>query len=205
MTGSQCDEYLYKRLHHNFSLGEKHKLPSFDILSLYKIKTDVKETSFSPYKIGFNYELLKHIKKLGPDNEHAYREYALPDKTMIQLNTGPGYIDYIQELINTYFDSNLLEKVSYAYDVGGKDTKYVSDPIDPQCRKGIVFKAIETIKKYCDEESVRPDNIGNLLLTGGMLNLQTFEGKSLKDQLSRTLELELQRKFNQDIEVSVAY
>lgn len=32
--------------------------PNMDILSLYKIKTDLKETIFSPYKVPFNYEVL---------------------------------------------------------------------------------------------------------------------------------------------------
>ena len=43
--------------------------PKFDILSLYKIKTDLKETIFSPYKVPFNYEVLQMKNDLEPENK----------------------------------------------------------------------------------------------------------------------------------------
>ena len=42
--------------------------PTFDILSMYKLKSDLKETTFSPYKIPFNYEMLKQLK-FSDDND----------------------------------------------------------------------------------------------------------------------------------------
>jgi len=43
--------------------------PKMDILSLYKIKTDLKETIFSPYKVPFNYEVLQAKNDLEPENK----------------------------------------------------------------------------------------------------------------------------------------
>ena len=39
-----------------------------DIVSLYKIKSDLKETIFSPYKVPFNYEVLQVKNEIEPDN-----------------------------------------------------------------------------------------------------------------------------------------
>ena len=57
VTGNKLDRYFFSRLHNNFCITDSK--PSMDILSLYKIKFDLKETIFSPYRIPFNYEMLK--------------------------------------------------------------------------------------------------------------------------------------------------
>lgn len=51
---------LYRRMMESQFL--KLSSPSFDTVSMYKIKTDLKETFMSPYSIPFNAELLKLIK-----------------------------------------------------------------------------------------------------------------------------------------------
>ena len=56
---------------------------------LFKLKHDLKETFFSPYKIPFYYEVLKERQRLEPDNINAYRHYMLPDgKTFLNINAG---------------------------------------------------------------------------------------------------------------------
>ena len=48
--------------------------PRMDMLSLFKIKTDLKETIFSPYKIPFNYEVLQVKNEIEPNNKNnAYK------------------------------------------------------------------------------------------------------------------------------------
>ena len=82
---------------------------------------------------------------------------------MIKLNTGPGAIDFMHELINVYFDSNLLTQTKYEYDIGNMPPNEQSQivknfnyhkQIDPKNRKGLVFKILDTINKYCEEENV---------------------------------------------------
>ena len=56
VTGNKLDEYLYTRLTINYNLDLRR--PGLNIIDMYKMKTDLKETRFSPYKIPFNYEML---------------------------------------------------------------------------------------------------------------------------------------------------
>ena len=66
-----CDEHLYRSLFENYSLqtgSTSTPYPSMDIISLYKIKSDLKETIFSPYKVPFNYEVLQAKNDIEPDN-----------------------------------------------------------------------------------------------------------------------------------------
>ena len=60
----------------------------------------------------------------------------------------------MNELINVYFDSSLLTKSKYEYDIGNMNPenqfKFISNysydkQIDPKNRKGIIFKIIDTI------------------------------------------------------------
>lgn len=89
VSGSKLDNYLLNRLLTNFNCQQQRDI-DIDIVHKYKLKCDLKETSFSPYKIPFNYEMLKQVNKIDINNTNAYKEYVLPEGTMIKLNNGPG-------------------------------------------------------------------------------------------------------------------
>jgi len=64
VTGNKLDMYLYQRLRRGYSVKKDKPLDSnHDFKDLFKIKHDLKETCFSPYKIGFNYQILKNMKQ----------------------------------------------------------------------------------------------------------------------------------------------
>ena len=75
----------------------------------------------------------------------------MPDKTLIKLNSGPGYIDYLEELINVYFDSSLLNRIEMEYDLGQHTALLETQINNPKAmqgkinKKGINFKIIDTI------------------------------------------------------------
>ena len=76
--GKEVDHYLMEK-------NENYLLVNY-CLWAYKIKMDLKETGFSPYRIPFNYEVLQEKMKIDPSNHQAYREYLLPDgKTVINF------------------------------------------------------------------------------------------------------------------------
>ena len=60
VTGQMCDEHLFRSLYEMYTppSNANTSYPNMDILSLFKIKMDLKETIFSPYKVPFNYEVL---------------------------------------------------------------------------------------------------------------------------------------------------
>lgn len=104
---------MYKLLYHKFNLNAIHginaKPPRLDMLSLYKIKQDLKETSLSPYQIPFNFEVLNEKLQLDPHNKNAYRQYVLPDKkTLVNIDIGRTEKEIIKELIHLYHDSSLF-------------------------------------------------------------------------------------------------
>ena len=57
VSGNKLDNYLLNRLLTNFNCQQRDV--DIDHVHMYKFKCDIKETSFSPYKIPFNYEMLK--------------------------------------------------------------------------------------------------------------------------------------------------
>lgn len=121
VTGNKLDYYLYKRLLSNYSLDSKYHDESNNI-SLFQVKRDLKETSFSPYKNPVNMEVLSHKIKLDPNNPNSYKEYILPDgKTLIPISQERGSINFIQELIDLYFDSSKLAQHWQVYDIGFRD------------------------------------------------------------------------------------
>jgi hypothetical protein len=84
-------------------------MSEMNYLNTYKLKCDIKETSFSPYKIPFNYEMLAERQRLDPGNKNAYRQYLLPDqKTMISINVGDTDIEFTNELVEMYGNSSTV-------------------------------------------------------------------------------------------------
>ena len=64
----------------------------------------------SPYSIPFNYEILKVKQTIDPDNNDAYRQYMLPDgKTIVQIDIGETEKVIMNDLVNVYLDSKLLD------------------------------------------------------------------------------------------------
>ena len=116
-------------------------------LNSYKIKVDVKETGFSPYKIPFNYEVLSERQRLDPGNKNAYRQYLLPDgKTMICINPGDTDIEFTNELIEMYCNSSTVNwniKENYH---AGNDTipDYMCVGAHSE-KKSLVYKIMQTI------------------------------------------------------------
>ena len=118
---------MYRLLFDKFSTHHsRSSLPSFDSFSLYKIKTDLKETGFSPYSRKFNQDVLREKKNLlDPKKEHfnelaqkfgaealmkqhslAFKQYLLPDgKTTITIDIGDTDKEVTDQLIKLYFNS----------------------------------------------------------------------------------------------------
>ena len=69
VTGNKVDEYLAKILYQKFSLDLEPNMSEMNYLNIFKLKQDLKETSFSPYKIPFNYEMLAERQRLDPGNK----------------------------------------------------------------------------------------------------------------------------------------
>jgi hypothetical protein len=44
-------------------------MSEMNYLNVFKLKQDLKETGFSPYKIPFNYEMLAERQRLDPTNK----------------------------------------------------------------------------------------------------------------------------------------
>ena len=86
-----------------------------DLLSLYKIKMDLKETVMSPYKVPFNYEMLQEKNKIEPDNaSQAFKQYILPDgETLIAVGTEE---DFLYDVIECYQNSDQMAKREKKYD-----------------------------------------------------------------------------------------
>jgi hypothetical protein len=70
VTGHEIDKMLYKRLAETSSQASEFHSLGNDIVSLFKIKKDLKETFFSPYKIPFNQMMLTEIKKHNKMRSH---------------------------------------------------------------------------------------------------------------------------------------
>ena len=63
-------------------------------------------------------------------------------------------------------------------------------------RKGLTYRVCQTIDQYVKDESIEPDLIQKVLLTGGALKLKSHESKkSLKSELQKSLENGLQAKY----------
>ena len=78
VTGNRVDDYIHTRLTINFAPKEvlnAKNLPKLDLLQMYKMKTDLKETRFSPYKIPFNYEMLQEMKNFNNKDPDSYKRY----------------------------------------------------------------------------------------------------------------------------------
>jgi hypothetical protein len=60
---------MYKLIYQKFSLDMKPDFSQMSSLKLFKLKHDLKETNFSPYKIPFYFEVLKERQRLAPDNK----------------------------------------------------------------------------------------------------------------------------------------
>ena len=56
VCGKRVDEYMFKLFYDNF--GAEDDYPEISEFEMFKLKTDLKETSFAPYKIPFNYQVL---------------------------------------------------------------------------------------------------------------------------------------------------
>lgn len=148
VTGKRVDEYLMKLLYQKFSLDLEPKALQMDTLSLFKIKNDLKETFFSPYKIPFNYEMLAERQKLDPSNKNAYRQYLLPDqKTMVCINVGDTDIEITNDLVGLYYNSSQINwNVCNNYHGGNEsipDYRYGKGFVDE--RKSLIFKIMSTI------------------------------------------------------------
>jgi hypothetical protein len=50
---------MYKLIYSKYSLDLEPNFNSMNVLKLYKLKHDLKETAFSPFSIPFNFEVLK--------------------------------------------------------------------------------------------------------------------------------------------------
>lgn len=58
VTGQRVDEYMFKLLYSRFTEDQVKVAPKLDCVSLFRIKHDLKETKFSPYKLAFNKAVL---------------------------------------------------------------------------------------------------------------------------------------------------
>ena len=96
VTGQMCDEHLFRSLFEMYTppSNVNNSYPNMDILSLFKIKMDLKETIFSPYKVPFNYEVLQEKNELEPENKgNSYKQYILPDgKTLVNTDSDIDYL-----------------------------------------------------------------------------------------------------------------
>jgi hypothetical protein len=61
VTGQAVDEFMYKILYDRFGSGN---YPGIDAFKRFKLKTDLKETVFAPYKLKFNRAVLEEKMKL---------------------------------------------------------------------------------------------------------------------------------------------
>ena len=200
---------MYKRIYQNSSTetdeNNRCRLPNecLDIVSLYKIKSDLKETNFSPYKIPFNLEILMEVEKMNRETAKAHQTYLLPDgKTLCNIDQNrEDSISYLYELIRLYFDASQLKRYSRDYDNGciNQDenlNRYFMDSAIESCnKKGLVWKVLQTIMSYCKEECVDHSQIENILITGGCLNLKTHDQISLRSILTEAMEREVSNIF----------
>ena len=181
------------------------------MISLYKIKQDLKETSLSPYQIPFNFEVLNEKLALDPSNKNAYRQYVLPDsKTLVQIDVGKTEKEVIRELINLYQDSSLfnMEPSKYFSNCDKAEEGVVADrKIRKQTefnpRKSLSYRIQQTIDQYIKDESIEPNQINKILLTGGALKLKSHESKKNLRSVLQSMESELQ-KIYQNVSVIAA-
>jgi actin-related protein len=210
ITGRKIDEFMYKLLYHKFNLNAIHGVaarpPRLDMVSLYKIKQDLKETSLSPYQIPFNFEVLNEKLQLDPHNKNAYRQYVLPDKkTLVNIDIGRTEKEIIKELIYLYHDSSLFNfepskyfgNVAVSEDDANADPRKIKRKSEINERKGLTYRVCQTIDQYVKDECIEPEMIQKVLLTGGALKLKSHESKrSLKSELQKALENGLQKYPN---------
>ena len=83
---------------------------------MYKLKNDLKETAFGPYKIPFNYQVLLEkqeiLKSMGKEEAalNEYTQYLLPDgETTIRIETGETEAEVINQMMELYSNSSLLK------------------------------------------------------------------------------------------------
>lgn len=157
---------MYKILYHKYNLDVIHnvtqRLPSMDMMSLFKIKQDLKETSMSPYQIPFNFEVLNEKYAIDPTNRNAYRQYILPDKkTLVNIDIGMTEKEVIKELINLYNDSSLLNSDINKYFgnlITGQedaiDYRKINRQIENNSRKSLCYKVCQTIDQYVQDECI---------------------------------------------------
>ena len=117
---------MFKHLYSRFTDDQVKNDPKLDCISLFKIKHDLKETSFSPYKLSFNKAVLYEKQRLDKFNKDAYRQYMLPDqKTLIKIDIGETETEIVNELVMLYRNSTLLGldiKDVYSGDNDGRGT-----------------------------------------------------------------------------------
>ena len=97
-----------------------------DILSLFKIKMDLKETVMSPYKLPFNNEMLQERSKIESVgvNELFYK-YTLPDgETIIDVGNQKDKRDrtdededFLYEVIECYENSDRILKKDKKFNI----------------------------------------------------------------------------------------
>ena len=149
----------------------------------------------SPYKLPFNYQMLLEKNKIEPDNANlAFKEYILPDEeTLIAVGTDE---DFLHDVIDCYQNAENMASKDKRFELAQvtpenkMQDKHAHDHASSQ--RGLVEKIKTTIKNYCINEAVDPDNIHQVFLTGGMLNVSAVSGerlkKILKDQLQKELD-----------------
>lgn len=155
MNGKKIDEYLYKLLYSRYSLDLEPDFNTMGTFKLFKLKYDLKETYFSPYKIPFYFEVLKERQRLVPENKNAYRHYMLPDgKTLMNINIGETDQDITDQLISMYQNSNMVYwNVKEDYH-GGNDESKCDLRHNHDGKKSLLYKIMGTINQYSFEECI---------------------------------------------------
>ena len=106
--------------------------------------------------------MLLEKNKFEPDNANlAYKEYILPDdETLIAVGTDE---DFLHDVIDCYQNAENMANKDKRFDyeqvapLKKKDDNYHNHHEDS--KRGLAEKVKTTIKNYCMNEAVDPDNI----------------------------------------------
>ena len=178
---------MFKILYDKF--GTEEHYPKIDQFNMFKLKTDLKETSFAPYKLAFNYQVLLEKQAIytsmgrKEDARDAYTQYLLPDgETTITIEAGETEAVIIDQMMGLYSNSNLLKKKwkgSNTKEAKRKNTLSKLDvfkELDKENDSGMInetkslqYKVLQMMDKYCKDESVNKYNVENVFVTGGSL------------------------------------
>ena len=107
----------------------------------------------------------------------------LPDgKTIVEIDIGETEKDTMNDLVNVYLDSNMLDnpyKILKEHTMITENSKKKQRGDEMISTKSLGVMVAQTISNYCEEEVLDIGNIDAIVLTGGGMNLGSLDGLKL--------------------------